>query len=155
MLYVNAFPYMDVKERLLLFIQYLGITYQQFEIDTGLPNGYIENLKENVDKFALEIIINKYPDLNISWLLTGIGEITNNHSRVKVTPEKNLYTIEKYSHKKPVPTDLDLNNIPDIYDTKDNGNMIVTLREQLVIKNEQLQTKDEYINRLLDLLSKL
>lgn len=66
---------MSVKDRLKLFISSLNITNQKFEIECGLSNGYIANMRKGVGDDALERISNRYPELNRGWLLTGEGEM--------------------------------------------------------------------------------
>lgn len=66
---------MGVKERLKKFVKYKNLTNQKFELEAGLSNGYIANMRKGVGDRALEQISNKFPDLNIGWLLTGEGEM--------------------------------------------------------------------------------
>lgn len=71
---------MSVKDRLKEFISSLNITNQKFEIECGLSNGYIANMRKGVGDDALERISNRYPELNKSWLLTGEGEMLKSGS---------------------------------------------------------------------------
>ena len=64
-----------VKDRLLIYIKYLGIGQSKFEKLCGLSNGYINNSKGNFGSANIEDILKACDDLNRSWLLTGEGEM--------------------------------------------------------------------------------
>ena len=64
-----------VKDRILLFINYLGIGQSKFEKSCGLSNGYINNSKGNFGAKKIDDILKNYPELNHIWLLTGEGEM--------------------------------------------------------------------------------
>ena len=64
-----------VKDRLLIYIKYLGIGQSKFEKLCGLSNGYINNSKGNFGSAKIEDILKACDDLNRSWLLTGEGEM--------------------------------------------------------------------------------
>lgn len=64
-----------MKDRLLEFIDYLGIPTSAFERRVGLSNAYIANFKGNISAEKLEKILNEYPELNRDWLLYGNGEM--------------------------------------------------------------------------------
>lgn len=63
-----------IKERLVEYIEFKGITKSYFEKSIKMGNGYISNVK-SIGSDKLEDIINKYSDLNIEWLITGQGEM--------------------------------------------------------------------------------
>jgi len=66
---------MSVKDRLKLFISDQKLTISAFEVSILASNGYVNSISKSigVDKFG--ILIEKYPNLNITWLLTGKGEM--------------------------------------------------------------------------------
>ena len=64
-----------MKERIIRFINYKGITTQAFELKTGLSNGAVSKMGDGTRRRTLEKISNCYPELNINWLLTGEGEM--------------------------------------------------------------------------------
>lgn len=66
-----------VKERLLSFIKYKGMSNLAFEKACGLSNGYIRNFKGNLGGDKLENMLTAFPDLNKSWLLFGEGSMLN------------------------------------------------------------------------------
>lgn len=63
-----------VKERLLSFIKDIGIEKSVFERTAGLSNGFIDKVTDNVRSKSLALIANAYPQLNIDWVKTGIGD---------------------------------------------------------------------------------
>lgn len=69
--------YMDttIKERLLAFIKAKGLSQRKFELSVGLSNGYVNNISKGIGAEKLQRIVEKYPDINQSWLMTGEGEM--------------------------------------------------------------------------------
>lgn len=65
----------SVKDRLLEFISYLGISVRQFEKNVGLSNGYVNNIRKSTNK--IDEIKTSYPELNIEWLIFGKGKMLN------------------------------------------------------------------------------
>lgn len=63
------------KQRLISFIESLGISKKMFEENAGLSNGYIGSIRKGVGYKAIEQITERYPDLNPIWLLTGSGSM--------------------------------------------------------------------------------
>lgn len=64
-----------VKERLIEFMKYKGLSQAKFEKSVGLSNGYINQLRHAPSIGKLQIIISAYPDLNPDWLLHGTGDM--------------------------------------------------------------------------------
>lgn len=63
-------------DRLMQFINHIGMSARQFDISIGASNGYTLRMKKNhasVGSDVLETILQTYPDLNVVWLLTGEG----------------------------------------------------------------------------------
>lgn len=69
----------NLKERLLSFIDYLGLEKSKFEQVTGLSNGFVDKSGDNIRSSSLEKISSKYPLLNTDWLRYGTGEMLNEH----------------------------------------------------------------------------
>lgn len=63
------------KDRILIFLEYLGIGQNAFEKKCGISNGYISNSRGSFGSKIVAKISATYPDLNTSWLLTGEGEM--------------------------------------------------------------------------------
>lgn len=64
-----------VKDRLKIFIKYLGIGQAKFEKKCNLSNGYVNNSKGNYGASKLDYILKVFPELNRDWLLYGEGEM--------------------------------------------------------------------------------
>lgn len=67
--------YQTVKDRLVFYIKYMDIAKSAFEKSIGASNGYINSIKKSIGQQYLDQISNIYTDLDISWLLTGKGEM--------------------------------------------------------------------------------
>lgn len=66
---------MDLKERLIKFIEHKGLTVQSFENKCNLSNGAVSKMGNNTRRSTLDKISNTFPDININWLLTGDGNM--------------------------------------------------------------------------------
>lgn len=71
-----------IKERLLIFIEFKGLTKKRFEQITGLSNGYLNNFKGNLGGHKLECILTSFPELNKNWLLFGEGEMLKSETSI-------------------------------------------------------------------------
>lgn len=61
----------SVKERLLQYIKYKGLSQAKFEKACGLSNGYVNNLRTSIGPNKIPTIVRQFPDLNIAWLVLG------------------------------------------------------------------------------------
>lgn len=64
-----------VKQRLMSFINYLGLSKNAFEVACGLSTRYVSNINSSISPEKIKMISLKYPELNTGWLLTGEGEM--------------------------------------------------------------------------------
>lgn len=71
---------MNVKERLKKFIKSEFLTIVEFEQSIGVSNGYVNSISKNIGIDKLNTIIERYPNLNIEWLLAGKGDMTKQSS---------------------------------------------------------------------------
>ena len=67
----------DVKDRLRLYLRSIGMSVNQLERLAGLSNRYLNNVKFQIPLNKATSILNVLPNLNMEWLLTGKGEMTN------------------------------------------------------------------------------
>lgn len=78
-----------VKERLVKFIKYKGLSQKRFEEKVGLSNGYVNNIRRSITVDKLQKIALCFPELNKAWLITGDGKMLNSdvtpvrHSELK------------------------------------------------------------------------
>ena len=66
---------MDVKSRIKKFLKYNKITATSFEKSINASNGYINSISKSIGLDKMDLILEKYPRLNLEWLLTGKGEM--------------------------------------------------------------------------------
>ena len=62
---------MNISDRILQFIEFKGINKTKFYNETGLSNGLLTR-KSNLRSDIIEIIISKYTEINIEWLISGM-----------------------------------------------------------------------------------
>lgn len=75
---VKHFIMNTVKERLKAFVEYLGVSVRQFEIECGLSNGYINSISRGIGEEKFNQIQSVYPNLSKKWVFLGEGEMLNN-----------------------------------------------------------------------------
>lgn len=61
-----------IKNRLLNFLDHLGIGQGAFEKNVGISNGYVNNIKKSIGSKILLKISQKYPELNTDYLLFAL-----------------------------------------------------------------------------------
>lgn len=83
---------MDLKSRLVAFIESEGLTVQAFEAKCSLSNGAVSKMGNNTRRSTLDRISNMYPKLNINWLLTGDGSMLYNNDNNTMQPKKSHTT---------------------------------------------------------------
>ena len=86
---------MSVKERIKNFIQTQKITVVEFEKSINASNGYVNSIHKSVGIDKLNNIIEKYPNLNIEWLLSGKGEMMKNSS-IEIKPVDNEWLLRRF-----------------------------------------------------------
>ena len=64
---------MGVKERLIDYLDVKRISKRAFAISIGASPAFVNNISNNIGPKFIESIKLHYPDLNMSWLLTGEG----------------------------------------------------------------------------------
>lgn len=60
-----------VKQRLIQYIGYKGMTLTKFENTCDMSNGYVSNIRQSIQPDRLLRIAQEFPDLNIGWLMVG------------------------------------------------------------------------------------
>lgn len=64
-----------LKDRLLKFIKYKGLTVSRFEALVGLSNGAVSRTNDRMRQRTVDAIVSAFPELNSHWLLTGEGDM--------------------------------------------------------------------------------
>ena len=95
---------MNLSSRIKEFIHYKGVSIRSFEENIGCSIGVINRcVTKNTDLTVANLmkIINKYPELNSEWILTGEGnmlkdEIIHRESDL-ITSKENISVIKYYT----------------------------------------------------------
>ena len=66
---------MTVKERLIEYIKFKGISIRSFCRTSGLSESYVTSIRSSIQPDKLDMIAQHFPDLNIGWVLTGEGSM--------------------------------------------------------------------------------
>lgn len=67
-----------VQERLIHFIEYKNLSKNAFETTCNLSKRYVSNLKGIPGQRVIKKITLNFPELNISWLISGEGQMIKN-----------------------------------------------------------------------------
>lgn len=81
----------EFKNRLLQFLEFLGLSQRAFEESCGITQGTIPSIKvkgPSVD--VLMKISNTYPDLNLNWLIAGRGPMLTQDQPLP-TPQNDIH----------------------------------------------------------------
>ena len=65
------------KDRLREYVRYKGITAAAFAQQIGKTKSYISSLAGSIAVETAFLIMKEFPDLNMMWLLFGVGEMLN------------------------------------------------------------------------------
>lgn len=65
-----------VKQRLIAFIDFLGISQAEFQRRCNMASGFINNINKSIGTRTLMKIESEFPQLNTRWLITGQGPMT-------------------------------------------------------------------------------
>lgn len=68
---------MSVKERIREYVKFKHMSERAFCLSIGVGGAYINNIKVSMAPDKIERIGQTYPDLNLTWLMTGHGEMLN------------------------------------------------------------------------------
>lgn len=72
----------SVKQRLISFIEYLGLSKNAFEKMCGLSTRYVSNISSSISPLKLKMISLRFPELNTAWLLTGEGQMIKSNNTI-------------------------------------------------------------------------
>lgn len=81
---------MDIKDRLKEVRDYAKMGQTNFEKHTGISVGYFNKVKGSIGSDTIMKIVDKFPELNIDWLITGKGSMLK--SDQSKSPEKTPIT---------------------------------------------------------------
>jgi hypothetical protein len=72
---LNKISGMTLKDRLQEFLTSKSLSQGRFEKSVKLSTGFVNNIGDGISTQSLIKILESYPDLNATWLLTGHGEM--------------------------------------------------------------------------------
>ena len=135
---------MSVKERIKEYVKYKKMTIRYFEATIGVSNGYVSSMRNSIGVDKLEEISDLYPDLNISWLMTGKGPMLND----AVNQQINVSGGEHYGSNVQGNSNIIL-NAKKIIDRKPDGSITIKAAasgeeksvEEVLSENEALRKK--------------
>lgn len=116
-----------VKDRLILFIEYKGISKNAFEKACGLSTRYVSNMRQSIQPDKIKKIALAFPELNTGWLLTGEGEMLKGEA----TPPRESASLQPDEPAEALPSQEDT--------------LIAELRAQI----ERLESKVDSLNQEL------
>ena len=77
----------NVKERLISYLKVKGVNNSEFGRSIGVSAAFVSSIRSSIGQDKLTKISAMYPDLNIEWLLTGIGSMLND-SKGSISTER-------------------------------------------------------------------
>ncbi|NPD82228.1 helix-turn-helix transcriptional regulator [Prevotella sp. PINT] len=66
---------MTVKDRIKTFCKAEKTTVSAFEASIGVANGYVNAISKSIGIDKVQTILEKFPNLNLEWLLVGKGNM--------------------------------------------------------------------------------
>lgn len=72
---------MAVKERLIEYVRYKELSKSEFCRIIGVSNAFISSIRKSIQPDKIESIALNFPELNLTWLLTGQGQMLNFNER--------------------------------------------------------------------------
>ena len=79
---------------MLRYLKEKNISQADFAIGIGASTGYVNAIAKTIGSDKLAIIREKFPDLNIGWLLTGEGEMLKEATDVTIPSHRIRYWVD-------------------------------------------------------------
>lgn len=93
---MNNIENISVRGRMKQYLNHINMSEGYFERNCGLSKGYVSKIGDSIRIAILDKIIDKHPDLNTTWLLTGEGSMLKS-DRSNITPvEEGHYMMVEY-----------------------------------------------------------
>lgn len=136
-----------MKERLLIFIDFLDINPAAFEKKVKLSNGFVANMGASVHQKTITKISYAYPELNINWWKTGEGSMLKNGEDEQLKAflmknQNNSLTISYQDFTKILKIQSDSN-----FFQKELSESLKTAQEQLSESQKQISTLLEFLKK--------
>lgn len=124
-----------LQDRLKQFITSLDLSVLAFENECGMAQGTVNKMTDNSRQRTLEKIRKHYPQLNMEWLKTGVGEMLNQLPSVDIDLDLKLGGHSQFAMR-------DITNIGDA------KTQIVILQERIKSLEKELGEKNKRIDEL-------
>lgn len=111
----------NVKQRLLEYLKFKRMSQREFAQSLGASDSYITSMRKAPSQKRLQMIAQNYPDLNITWLLTGQDNMIN--------AEGASVSITQTAHHNSAPVHQNVTQLPP---TENNENLRPKLPPQFV-----------------------
>jgi hypothetical protein len=153
---------MNIKKRVLQYIEYKGVSRYKFYQETGFSNGFLDK-EGSIGADKCEKISYQYPDMNIEWLITGRGNMLrdNKIGDNKNAPQNkaigNQNIIVGGNNNSSIDNRRYYSDSPDILKAQidDKDKLLREKDERLREKDERLREKDAYILELKETITEL
>lgn len=121
-----------VAERIKEYVQHKGLSMRAFEKSIGVSNGAIANAAKkgtDIGSSSLSKIIEIYPDVNVTWLLTGNGN-----------PEKEIASLVTVKEEFSLRTDrkIEVQDIP-LYDMSATAGLVAIFNDNNIHPEDYLR----------------
>lgn len=123
-----------LQDRLKQFITSLDLSVLAFENECGMAQGTVNKMTDKSRQRTLEKIRKHYPQLNMEWLQTGVGEMLNQPPSVDINLDLRLG-----GHSQ-----MTLRDITNIGDAKAQ---ILILQERVKSLEKELKSKDSDLKK--------
>ena len=139
----------EVGARLVEYIEYKGMSVNSFEKQWGVSKNYIKNIVRYIKPEYLDLLVEKYSDIDLNWLFSGRGQMLkeniseNSANLSKQTISKDRNNIDEVITNKI--NDIIMENIPTIITATIDGIAKVIL--------PQIEGNQKTIEKQLDMLS--
>lgn len=134
---------MSVKNRLKEFIKNQKLTISAFEKSINVSNGYVNSISKGIGGEVLMSILEKSPNLNINWLLTGIGDMLKDDGNINDKEIRSQYSI--------LHDNIDISNFPL---NNQNDNLLIEMQTHRIRSLEkQVEDQEQEIEQLKKELS--
>ena len=142
----------NIKERILYFLEYKGVTKSKFFEKIGMTYGnFTGKSKETpLNSEAISNILLEFPDINLDWLVSGKGSMLKTESNGSVSQNlkgDNSVQVGGSNNGK-------IKNNTENQSIKELQTEIENLKILLIEKEKQLTEKEKQISKLIDKLTK-
>ena len=136
----------SISQRVKIYCKVKSIKISAFEKRCGLSNGYVNGITRGIGESKLKTISLNFPDLNVSWLLTGEGEMLK--TNISIGGDNIVQTIEGDNHG----TMIGKGKYSGKFAGIPEGSQMQYLMEQNKQLLQQNQKFQEHIDRLLGII---